>query len=127
MNLRSRKVVRTAQIVLGLFFILIVATGYLNLLPPPAYNAAGMAFLNALMNTGYMLHVINLVFVLCGLMFIFNKWSPFAAVLLAPVTFNIALFHIFLDHMGWWLAAIVIILNVYLLVIHWHRYKPMFE
>lgn len=126
MNLRSKKVVRTVQIVFGLFLVFLVVSGYLQLLPPPQFNEAGMAFLGALFNTGYMLHVLNVVFLLSGLMFIFNKWSAFGTLLLAPITVNIAFFHIFLDFMGWWMAFIVVILNVYLGVIHWPRYKMIF-
>ncbi|MBX4196916.1 DoxX protein [Candidatus Pacearchaeota archaeon] len=127
MNLRSRKVVRTVQIVFGLFLVFLVVSGYFQLLPPPTFNEAGMSFLGSLMNTGYLLHVMNIVFLLAGLMFIFNMWSPLGALLLAPITLNIALFHIFLDSTGWWMALIEVVLNIYLLVIHWHRYKPIFQ
>lgn len=126
MNLRNKKVVRTVQIIFGLYLIFSGVISYIVEMPAPPYNEAGLAFLNALFATGYVVYLISIIFVIAGLMFIFNKWSAFGAVLLAPITFNILLFHIFLDFTAWWGALIILIPNIYLLVIHWPRYKPMF-
>ena len=127
MNLRNRKLVRTVQIIFGLYLAFFGLIGYFVNMPAPPYNEAGMAFLGALFATGYMFHLMSIVFVLSGFMFILNKWSAFGAVLLAPVTINIVLFHVFLDSAMWWMALIFAALNVYLGVIHWPRYKPMFS
>ena len=126
MNLRNRKLVRTVQIILGLYLALIAVSGFFQLLPPPQLNEVATAFFGALFSTGYILPLISLIFLITGLMFIFNNWSAFGAVLLAPITVNILAFHIFLDFTGWWMALIFAILHVYLLAIHWPRYKPMF-
>ena len=126
MSLRNRKVVRTVQIILGLWLLLTIVSAYVPFLPVPQFNEAAIAFLTALFATGYMVYFMQLIFLLSGLMFIFNKWSAFGAVLLAPITANIILFHLFLDFTGWWMALIFAILHIYLLVIHWPRYKVMF-
>ena len=131
MSLRNRKLVRTVQILFGLYLVFFGVIGYipalLQALPQPQYNDAALGFITALFATGYLIHLISIIFVLSGLMFIFNKWSAFGAVLLAPITVNIILFHLFLDFTGWWMVLILAILHIYLLVIHWPRYKPMFE
>ena len=127
MNLKNRKLVRAVQIIFGLYLAFLGLIGYIVSLPAPSYNEAGMAFLGALFNTGYMFHLMSIIFVLSGLMFIFNRFSAFGAVLLAPISVNIALFHIFLDFTGWWMALIIIILNIYLGIIYWPRYKQMFS
>jgi putative oxidoreductase len=126
MNLRNRKLVRTVQIVLGLHLLFSVVSAYVQIFPVPEFSEAGGAFLGALFATGYILPLMQLVFVLSGLMFIFDKWSAFGVVLLAPITVNIILFHIFLDFSGFWIALVFTILNIYLLTIHWPRYKGMF-
>ena len=92
MDFRNRKLVRTVQIILGVFLIFLVVAGLLQLLPSPEYNEKAMAFLGALFATGYLVYLMDLVFVLSGLMFIFDKWSAFGAVLLAPITVNIFFF-----------------------------------
>lgn len=126
MNLRNRKFVRTIQIILGLYLIFIVAAGIFQFLPPPQFNESGMAFLTAMFATGYLTYLMQIVFFLAGLMFVFNRWSAFGALLLVPITVNIVAFHIFLDFTGWWMALIFAILNVYLIAIHWPRYKMIF-
>ena len=127
MNLRNRKLVRTVQIVLGLYILFAGFSGIFQFLPPPQFNEAATAFMTALFNTGYMFYFMSVIFIIVGVMFIFNKWSAFGVVLMAPITVNIVLFHVFLDFTGWWIAFIFAILHVYLLVIHWPRYKPMFS
>ena len=127
MNLRNRKFVRTVQIILGLYLVFVSISGFFQLLPPPEFNEAGSAFLGALFNTGYIFYLMQIIFLFSGLLFIFNKWSAFGTILLAPITVNILAFHVFLDFTGWWMALIFAILNVYLLAIHWPRYKPIFK
>ena len=127
MSLRSKKVVRTVQVIFGLLNILFAANGFFQFMPGPQFNEAGTAFLVALFNTGYMFIVISLLHLIVGLLFLFNRFSPLAAVLLAPFSFNILLFHLFLDFTGWYAAAIVIILNVYMLWVHKDAYKPMLK
>ncbi len=127
MNLRNRKLVRTVQIILGLYLIFVTISGFFQLLPPPEFNEAGTAFLGALFNTGYAVYLMQIIFLISGIMFIIDRWSAFGAVLLAPLTVNILAFHIFLDFTGWWMALIFAILNIYLLVIHWPRYRSMFS
>ncbi|MEK6844210.1 MAG: hypothetical protein AABX83_02170 [Nanoarchaeota archaeon] len=127
MNLRNRKLVRTIQVVFGLYLLFISVVGLFQLFPPPQLNEAAMAFMNALFNTGYMVYAMDIIFIIAGLTFVFNKWSAFGAVLLAPITVNILLFHAFLDMTGWWMVLIFVILHVYLLAVHWARYKPMFS
>ena len=131
MGLRNRKLVRTVQILFGIYLIFFGVVGYipalLQSLPQPQYNEVALAFIAALFVTGYLTHLMAIIFVLSGLMFIFNKWSAFGAVLLAPITINILAFHIFLDFTAWWMALIFAALNLYLIIVHWPRYKPIFE
>ena len=127
MNLKNKRVFRVVQILFGLYLVFFGVIGYIVTPPAPQYNEAGMTFLTALFVTGYIFHLMSLIFVLSGLMFIFNKWSAFGAVLLAPITVNIVLFHLFLDFMGWWMALIPAVLNIYLLAVHRPRYRHMFD
>ena len=119
---------KVVRIIFGIALIIFGLNGFFMFLPGnPQFNEEAMAFLTALFATGYMFHLMSIIFVLSGVMFISNKWSAFGAVLLAPITFNILMFHIFLDFTGFLPALIPIILNIYLGIVHWPRYKPMFS
>lgn len=127
MNIRNIKLTRTVQVLFGLYLLVFGSIGYIITPPPPPYNEAALAFFGALAATGYMFHVVSIVFILSGLMFLFNKWPAFGALLLAPVTVNIAFFHIFLDFTGFGLALVPILLNLYLGFVYWPQYKPIFS
>jgi len=126
MDFKNKKLIRVVQILFGLYLAFFGVIGYLITLPAPEYSEAGMAFLGALFSSGYMFHVMSVIFVLSGLMFLLNKFSAFGAILLVPITFNILLFHLFLDMKGIFIALIPIILNIYLIYVNLPKYKPMF-
>jgi hypothetical protein len=127
MNLRNKTFVRTIQVLFGIYLLFFGLIGYFVQLEMPQYNEKAMAFLGALFNSRYLFPLMSIIFVLSGLMFIFNRWSAFGAILLAPVSVNILAFHVFLDTTNTWLALIPFVLNLYFLVIHWNRYRPMFS
>lgn len=91
-------------------------------LPPDAAD-----FMASLEATGYVLPAIGLLEVIIGLMIMFNKWVPFALLLLVPITVNILLFHIFLDMPGIWPALVIVVLNALLIQKYWKAYKPLFQ
>ena len=91
-------------------------------LPPEAAD-----FMASLEATGYVLPVIGVLEVLIGLMIFFNKWVPFALLLLAPITFNVLLFHLFLDMPDIWPALVIAVLNVLLIHKYWKAYRPLFQ
>jgi len=125
MTLRNKGLVRTVQIILGLALLLFGLNTFLQFMPAPIFNEAGTAFLNALFATGYIFPLMGIIWILAGLLFIFNRCSSFAAVLIFPISVNLLLFHLILDISGWIFALIIFILNLHLLYVHWNTYKPM--
>ena len=125
MTFRNKKVVRTVQIILGLALILFGLNTFLQFMPAMQFNEVGSAYLGALFNTGYIFPIIGVVWILAGLLFVFNKCSPFAAVLIFPISVNILLFHIALDFTGWTFGLLIFLLNLELIYAHWDSYKPM--
>lgn len=88
---------------------------------------AAANFLESLENTGYVFYVIAVVEILVGLMLLLNKWVPFALLLLAPISLNILLFHLFLDISDVWVAVVIVALNVVLIYKYWRVYRPLFQ
>jgi len=127
MSLRNKKLVRTVQIVFGLLLLLFGLNTFFQFMPAMQFNEAGSSFLGALFATGYIFPIIGIVWIFAGLLFLFNKSSAFAAVLIFPISLNIFLFHIILDFTGWIFGLVIFILNLELIIAHWDSYKTIFK
>jgi len=117
------------RVLFGLVLILPLL-GALHIGPAPTadlYTPAGWNFMSALMQTGYMIYVLGLISFICLVLVIMNR-TALAAVLIAPITVNIVLFHAFLDPtpaLALIPAAILLVTNVYFLWLNWGRYKAL--
>ncbi len=68
----------------------------------------------------------GLMEVFIGLMLLLKKWVAFGLVLLAPISINILLFHLFLSFAGLPIAIVILLFNAVLIYKHWPQYKPLF-
>ena len=123
----KNKTVKIVQIIFGLILIIFGANKFIGFMPAPDLPEAAAAFMGALSKTGYMFYFIGAVEVVTGLLLVFNKWIGFALILLAPVAVNMIFFHLFLAPGGIGPAALVFILNTFLIYKYWNQYKPLFK
>lgn len=119
-----------ARVLLVLLLIMPVL-GTLGVFPAPTadlYTQQGWAFMSALMATGYMMPLLGITCAVCLVLFAIGR-TALGAVILAPFTVNVILFHIFLDampvsaasSMGW----LLLVLNAYFLWINRKKYKTL--
>jgi len=103
-------VVLIARILLGLVFVVFGLNGFLNFLSmgPMPTGLAGQ-FIGALFLSHYY-WVVAALQITGGLLLLVNRFVPLALVLLGPVIVNIICYHVFLNHSGAGLAAVVTIL-----------------
>lgn len=111
---------------LGLLFFGMSKLIDFNIMPTHIYTGEAAIFIDSLSDTGYILKVIGIFEILIGLLLLLNKWVPFALLLLAPISVNILLFHLFLDIPGLIVALVVVVLNAILIYKHWKVYRPLF-
>jgi uncharacterized membrane protein YphA (DoxX/SURF4 family) len=117
------------RLVLGVGLILfginkIIPTPFIPLFEMPM---AAANFLESLENTGYVFYVVAVIEILVGFLLLINKWVPFALLLLAPISLNILLFHLFLDISDIWVAIVIVTLNIILIYKYWKVYRPLFH
>lgn len=126
MNSTFTKILR---ILFGLLLIMFGLTQWIhfNFMPTHIYTGEAAIFIDSLSDTGYILKFVGTLEILVGLLLVFNKWVPFALLLLAPITVNILLFHLFLDIPGLYVAMVVVVLNAILIYKHWKVYRPLFH
>jgi len=115
------------RIVLALILILFGANKFFDFFPMFEMPTAGANFIESLNTSGYILYVVGILEIIIGLLLLLKKWVPFALILLAPITFNILLFHLFLDVSDIWVAIVIVALNTILIYKYWKAYRPLFQ
>ncbi|RJQ22454.1 DoxX protein [Candidatus Woesearchaeota archaeon] len=129
--MKTNKLATAARILLGA--ILVFAGGmYFAMMagllpPPPAMEGAAGAFMEGLMASGYLMTVVKVLEVVFGLLLLFNQWTKLVLVLLAPLSVNFVLFHVFLAPAGGILAYVAFLLNAYLLWVNRDAYEELLE
>jgi len=105
-----------ARVLLGLPLFASGLFGLLNLTPQPTtpLPESAMAFVEALTKSGYMLQVIFITQLIVGALLLVNRFVPLALILFAPFIVNAMAFHIFLLREGLPMAAVFLILELYL-------------
>lgn len=115
------------RIVLGIILIVFGSNMVHPFIPLPPPTGAAADFMSSLGATGYIFPVVGILEVAIGAMLLLKKWVAFALILLAPISINILLFHLFLDIPGVSVALLVAILNVIMIYKHWKQYIPLFH
>ena len=123
MNSQFTKIVR---ILLGVILIVFGLNKFYPFIPLPQPPEAAANFLNSLADTGYILTVVAIFEVFIGFMLLIKKWVPFVILLLAPISLNILLFHMFLDIPAIATAIVVVALNVTLIYKYRQNYSALF-
>lgn len=115
------------RIVLGLCLLIFGVNKFTNFIPMFEMPAAAANFIESLETTGYAFYLVATLEIAVALMLLFKKWVPFALVLLAPISFNILLFHIFLDVSDIAVAIVIFSLNVILIYKYWKAFRTLFQ
>lgn len=112
---------------LGIILVVFGSNKFLHFIPLPSSAGSG-DFIDSLVATGYIFPVLGALEVFIGAMLLLKKWVAFVLLLLAPISVNILLFHLFLDIPVMGIALVVAICNGILIYKHyWQQYKPLFN
>ncbi|MFN8391327.1 MAG: DoxX family membrane protein [Bdellovibrionota bacterium] len=118
----AKIIVRT---LMGLLFIFASVTYLFNLMPQPELTGATKVFMDGMLATGYMMTLIKITELVCGLAFVSGFYVPLASIVIAPVIVNIFLFHLFVDRSGLPVAIFLVFANAFLAYTNWDRYRPV--
>ncbi len=117
-----------ARYLLGLAMLFFGANKFLNFMtPPPPPSPEAGAFMGALVESGYILPTLGVIYILVGLLLVLNKAVPFALIILVPASFNIMAFHLKYAPDSMLFAAVVAVLNIFLIYANWDRFKSLFD
>lgn len=122
------KAVTLARLAFGLIFVVFGLDYFLTFLPALGDpSPQGMAFLEAIMATGYLFPLIKAIEIGAGLLLLSGWRAPLGLVLLAPIVLNIALYHLMLDRTGLWLGLTVAVLEAFLLWAFRDCFRPLLQ
>ena len=121
----NKKIVFSISLVFGIILVVLGTMAFMNLPLPGFYLPKALAFLQALGDTGYMNYIMWIIQILVGLMFITRRYVALGAVILMPISFNIVIFHLFLDLKTIIPGLIIFALNVFILYTEHDKYKSL--
>jgi len=122
----NSKLTMALRILLGLILVVFGANKFLDFMPHMEMPEPAGKLMMAMMASGYMLKLVGATEVFVGLLLLVKKWVPLSLVILAPVSINMVLFHLFLAPAGVGPAAVVTIINVVLIYDNWSKFKILF-
>src|SRR3954463_7078970 len=121
---RSTLIVR---ILLGLIYLIFGLDYFLHFIPyQPSHTGAAAALKNGLMATGYIYPMMKSIQIAGGISLIVNRYAPFSAVALFPISLNVFLFHTVLVPSGWLMGVFLLGPNLFLGYAYRKYYHGMF-
>lgn len=123
----ARRLPHIGRILLGLMFLVFGLNGFLNFIPQPKdpIPERALAFVGAMMKTGYLFQFVKGTEVLAAVLLLSNRFVPLALTLLAPVLVNIVAFHLFLAPATVAPAFVILALELYLAWAYRGAFRPM--
>jgi putative oxidoreductase len=122
---KSIAVRHAPRILLGLVFAVSGLNKLLHFIPLPPPPPSGLAFMGALVGTGYLLQLVAATEIAAGVLLLTNRFVPLALALLAPVLVNIVAFHAFLAPAGLGLPLVLLAAELALAWQHRAEFAPM--
>lgn len=98
-----------ARILLGLMFFVFGLNGFFNFMHAPLPLGLAGTFLSTLV-TSHFVYYVSAIQVIAGVLLIANQFVPLALALLAPVLYNILVFHITMQPSGLPLGLVTTVL-----------------
>jgi len=116
--------------ILGLLFFVFGGAGLFNLIPPPPDLPPEMlTFMGGLMVTKYFFPLLKLTETLCGLLLLLGIAPALVLIVLAPITLNIFLVHLFLTPtlQNLMMPIFILALHIISATYYWPLYAPLFK
>ena len=120
-------VVIIVRVLMGLLFLFASIVYFLNLFPQPELAGNTKTFMDGVNATRYLMPLIKITELLCGIAFVSGYFVPLATVVIAPIVLNIFFFHVFVDTSGLPVAIFLVLANIFLAYANRDKFKPLLE
>jgi len=116
-----------ARLLLGIVFFTMGLDGFIGFVPKPPLEGASVAFIGALVASGYVMPVVKGIEVLAGALLLGNRFVPLALALLAPIIIAITGYHIVVAQEGVAVALVLVALELSLAWSYRRAFAPMLQ
>ena len=115
------------RVLMGLLFLFASISVLFNLFPQPELTGNTKTFMDGVNATRYLLPLIKITELLCGIAFVAGRFVPLATVVIAPIIVNIFFFHAFVDTSGLPVAIFLVLANIFLAYAYRDKFKSLLE
>jgi uncharacterized membrane protein YphA (DoxX/SURF4 family) len=116
------------RVLMGLLFLFASISVLFKLIPQPELTGNTKIFMDGINASGYLMTLIKITELICGIAFVSGYFVALATVVIAPVIVNIFLFHAFVaPEQGLPVAIFLVLANIFLAYANWDKFKPILE
>ncbi len=113
------------RVLLGVLFLMASIVVLFHLAPEPELKGNAKTFMQGVAATVYLMPLIKITELVCGLAFVTGRFVPLATVVIFPVTVNIVLYNAFVAPEALPVGIFVLIANLFLAYVHRDKYRTM--
>jgi len=113
------------RILIGVLLLFASISYFFQLFPEPPLAGNMKIFNDGIKASIYLMPMVKIVELLCGLSFIIGKFNRITFIILMPISINILFTHIFLAPEGIAVATFLFLGNVFLIFTKWDSYKGL--
>jgi putative oxidoreductase len=122
-----KKATIVSRIILGLIYLVFGLDYFFHFIPyQPNHTGRVAAFKSGLLGVGYFYPMLKSIQIIGGISLLVNRYAPFFAVVLFPISLNVFLYHTILVPSGWFMGVILIVTNLFLGYAYRKYYRGMF-
>ncbi len=109
----------------GLAFIFFGTAKFINIIPTPELTEAQLSITAALVKLKWLIPLVGTMEIIGGLLVAIPKTRALGAIILLPILIGVFLHHKTLDPSGAPMAAVLGLIDIWIIADNWKRYLPM--
>jgi putative oxidoreductase len=112
-------------ILFGLMFLNAGLNKFFNYMPMPELTEAQKAAFGAFMQITWLMPLVATFEIIGGILFMIPKYRALGAIVILPIMVGIFVHHSTMDTSGLLIAAVLMLINLWMIIDNWRKYKPM--
>lgn len=113
------------RILLGALLLFSSISFFFKFGPQPTLEGNLKLFTDGMLASGYLMYLVKILELICGLAFVLGRFVPLANVVIFPVVVNIFLIQVFIAPEGLLIGALLLLGSLFLAYAYRDTYKPL--